>query len=212
MDAGYEPNHHIVPGQSPGTTSRRTLRLSMAALVLAGLTGCGFHLRGMTNLPDSMQPLYVDCQSGIPFDLCKLVKTSLKRDGIELATAQDHAYTLALTRLEKDQRATAITQQATAAAYRIHMQVWSQLTAPDGLTILDSQAVQTSETYRYDENNILGKRREEEQLDRTLYGRIAQQIIFRLSPLTKSRLEALRRQHEAKAQKDKTPKDSNSNQ
>jgi len=167
----------------------------LAALLV--LAGCGFHLRGMTKLPQAMQPLYVDCQSGIPFDLCNQLKASLRRSGIELARSQDHAYVLALTRIQTSQRATAITRQATAAAYELRMRVWSRLTAPDGMPVLPEAPVRTSESYQYDESNILGKRREQEALNKTLYGRIAQQIVFRLRPLTQSRLEEIRQHYQA---------------
>ncbi len=168
--------------------------VTLTALLVLG--GCGFHLRGMTRLPQAMQPLYVDCHTGIPFDLCNQVKASLRRSGIELAPAQDHAYVLALTRIQTTQRATAITRQATAAAYELRMKVWSRLTAPDGMPVLAESAVRTSETYQYDETNILGKRREEQALNETLYGRVAQQILFRLRPLTQDRLKEIRHRYE----------------
>lgn len=181
--------------QPPPASGIRWPWAALVTLLTGILAGCGFHLRGMIQLPPAMQPLYVDCQPGIPFELCNQVKSSLTRNGIQVATAKDHAYRLALTRIETDQRANAITQQATAAAYELRMRVWSKLSAPDGMPILADSPVRTTETYRYDETNILGKRREEQALYKTLYGRIAQQILFRLRPLTESRLKALRRNH-----------------
>lgn len=182
--------------QPPPASGIRWRWVALATLLTGLLTACGFHLRGVTRLPPTMKPLYVDCQAGIPFDLCKEVKSSLTRNGIQLANAKDHAYRFALTRIETDQRANAITQQATAAAYELRMRVWSKLTAPDGMPVLAESPVRTTETYRYDESNILGKRREEQALYKTLYGRIAQQILFRLRPLTESRLKALRRNYD----------------
>jgi len=54
------------------------------------------------------------------------------------------------------------------------------------------------EAYRYDETNVLAKRREEAALEQQLYNRLSQQIIFRLAPLTEARIRAMREQYEAR--------------
>ena len=76
------------------------------------------------------------------------------------------------------------------------MRVWSKLTAPDGMPVFAETDMRTSETYRYDETNILGKRREREALDQTLYKRLAQQVLYRLTPLTQQRLDSIRSQYQ----------------
>ena len=54
----------------------------------------------------------------------------------------------------------------------------------------------SSETYRYDESNVLAKQREEEALQEQLYDRLAQQIIFRLAPLDRDRIDRLKQEAE----------------
>ena len=58
----------------------------------------------------------------------------------------------------------------------------------------------SSETYRYDDSNVLAKQREEEALQEQLYDRLAQQIIFRLAPLDRDRIDRLK--HEAEQNRD----------
>ena len=64
----------------------------------------------------------------------------------------------------------------------------------DDLPLIAETRLNTSETYRYDETNVLAKQREEEELRQQLYQRLAQQIIFRLAPLTDARVTELRNQ------------------
>jgi LPS-assembly lipoprotein len=66
---------------------------------------------------------------------------------------------------------------------------------PNTPLIADTR-LNASESYRYDETNVLAKQREEKTLQKQLQERLAQQIIFRLAPLTQARIDALREQYQ----------------
>jgi LPS-assembly lipoprotein len=60
----------------------------------------------------------------------------------------------------------------------------------------------TSESYRYDETNVLARQREEETLRQQMDDRLAQQVIFRLAPLTPQRIDAIRAEYQRKQEAD----------
>ncbi len=66
----------------------------------------------------------------------------------------------------------------------------------DNIPLIEPADLNSSETYRYDESNVLAKQREEEALREQLHDRLAQQIIFRLAPLNEDRIERLRQDAE----------------
>lgn len=67
----------------------------------------------------------------------------------------------------------------------------------DQVPLLAGAELVARESYRYDETNVLAKQREQEDLERQLHDRLAQQVLFRLAPLTEARIRDLRQAHEA---------------
>ncbi|WP_097460077.1 LPS-assembly lipoprotein LptE [Mangrovitalea sediminis] len=184
-----------------GISNRRAtslVRLPLALSAGLALAACGFHLRGVAQVPQAVQPLYLSCQSGIPYELCSRVRDTLKRSGIVLEDQEQGHYVLTLNSLTSEKRATAITQTAVAAQYELRMTAKVSLSTPDGIPLLTNNPVSTFEDYNYNETSILGARREEQNLNKTLYGRLAQQILFKLTPFTQERIETLRQDYQKK--------------
>lgn len=65
-----------------------------------------------------------------------------------------------------------------------------ELLTADRIPLIAATDLTTSETYRYDETNVLAKQREEEELRQQLGDRLAQQVLFRLAPMTRERIDA----------------------
>lgn len=180
----------------------RTAR-RVAALLLLGssLAGCGFHLRGAPPVSPALQPLSVNCDNSVPFNLCDTVKQQLEEGGIQLADDGKGAYVLQLARFNESRRASAIQLDASAAEYDLRQSVRVNVTSDDSVPVLANAEVRSSEIYRYDDTNVLAKRREEDDLRETLHQRMAQQIIFRLAPLTEERLQVIRDDYQAQTTK-----------
>ena len=100
-------------------------------------------------------------------------------------------YILRLRDYRQDRRASAITAQAAAAEYVLRHTVAIELFTADRIPLIASTDLNASETYRYDETNVLAKQREEEELRQQLGDRLAQQVIFRLAPMTRERIDAI---------------------
>jgi LPS-assembly lipoprotein len=65
-----------------------------------------------------------------------------------------------------------------------------ELLTADRIPLIAATDLTTSETYRYDETNVLAKQREEEELRQQLGDRLAQQVLFRLAPMSQERIDA----------------------
>lgn len=182
----------------PHASLKNTCRALFTALAAAALSGCGFQLRGAPPVSAALQPLAVDCDNQVPVGLCQSVQEQLELGGVNLQESEKAMFTLRLSDFKQDRRATAITVQAAAAEYTLRYSVALDLISRDQVPMIADTRLTTSESYRYDETNVLAKQREEEALRTQLNSRLAQQIIFRLAPMTDTRIQAIRKAHKQK--------------
>lgn len=182
-------------------TAGITRLCGVAALSLA-LAGCGFQLRGAPPVPPGLQPLAVSCVEQIPAELCQAVKEQLELGDIDVRSADEADYLLRLQGFNEDRRASAITAQAAAAEYTLRQIVTIEVLTREDLPLIAETRLNSSETYRFDETNVLAKQREEQELRQQLFDRLAQQIIFRLAPLTDARIAEIRKAAEEESSQD----------
>lgn len=175
------------------TVAVRATVLALAAV----LAGCGFQLRGTSPVPAALQPLAVKCGSQIPDTLCLSLKEQLELGGIKTAEATNAAYVLDLKSFSEDRRASAITVRAAAAEYTLTQAVRIELITDDRVPLIADTELSVRESYRYDETNILAKQREQDELEQRMNDRLAQQILFRLAPMTEARIQAIREDYRA---------------
>ena len=182
--------------------SQRTPALTRSVLLIIGLlataSGCGFQLRGAAPVSAALQPLALQCASDVPIDLCQSVRQQLALGDVDVREANAADYILAIGQYTEDRRASAITINAGAAEYTLRQSVSINLISRDKVPLIADTRLNASESYRYDETNVLAKQREEQTLQKR-QERLAQQIIFRLMPLTQARLDALREQYQEAA-------------
>ena len=182
-------------------------KLGLLALLasLLTLTGCGFQLRGSSPVPAALQPLAIDCPASLPGQFCQSLREQLELGGIELRNPDQSDYLLRLSDYRQDRRASAITAQAAAAEYILRHTVAMELVTKDQIPLIATTDLNASETYRYDETNVLAKQREEDELRQQLGDRLAQQIIFRLAPMSRQRIDALVQEHTADGEEPESP-------
>lgn len=178
--------------------------VAMAAFVLL-IAGCGFQLRGAPPVSPALQPLAVDCADNVPGQLCDSVRDQLELGRIELKSAEEADYVLRIGNFRQQRRASAITLRAAAAEYTLRHTVDIEVLTADNIPLIEPTDLNSSETYRYDESNVLAKQREEEALREQLHDRLAQQIIFRLAPLNEDRIERMRQDAEEARSEDSEP-------
>ena len=166
-----------------------SIRLAVLLLGLS-LTGCGFQLRGSVGVSEALQPLRVECQPPSPQLLCDALTGQLQASGIRL-TDQQQAATLKLSGFRQERRANAITARASAEEFTIRQTVNVGVISANQVPLLAPDKVSATDTLRWDETNVLAKRREEQMLLEEISQRLAQQILFRLAPLNTTRIEAM---------------------
>ncbi|MDX1635666.1 MAG: LPS assembly lipoprotein LptE [Marinobacter sp.] len=176
-------------------TAALPIRSLLLAMSLA-LAGCGFQLRGQAPVPNAIEPLAVECSDSVPLALCESVRDQLALGDIKLVEPAEAAYLLRLDRFSEQRRASAITLQAAAAEYDLRQSVSLSVISADQVPLVAAAQVTSSDTYSYDEANVLAKRREEQEVRTDLYQRLAQQVIFRLAPLDSERIRTLRAAHQ----------------
>ena len=180
----------------PRTQYKNAAQVIAVSAIAFSLVACGFQLRGAPLVSSALEPLNLDCEAPVPASVCNSVQEQLELGDIELASGEDANYHLRIRNFKQDRRASAITVQAAAAEYTLRHSVDLELISADGVPIIASTSLTTSESYRYDETNVLAKQREEENLQQQLSDRLAQQIIFRLAPITPERLQDVRDNHQ----------------
>ncbi|WP_336366273.1 LPS-assembly lipoprotein LptE [Marinobacter sp. C2H3] len=176
--------------------SARRLLTAVALLTTAALAGCGFQLRGTSPVPAAVQPLAVNCDS-VPQTLCLSLKEQLDLGGVKTAEGEDADYILTLNGFRQDRRASAITARAAAAEYILTQTVAVSLKTRDEVPLIADTTLSVKERYRYDENNVLAKQREQQDLEQNLNDLLAQQVLFRLAPMTAQRIQSLRDEYAA---------------
>ncbi len=175
--------------------------LALAGALSMLIAGCGFQLRGAPPVSSALQPLAVICAANVPDTLCQSVQEQLTLGQVQLTDREAADYVLRLSNFESDRRASAITAQAAAAEYTLRHAVDLEVVSADGVPLVATTELNTTESYRYDETNVLAKQREEETLRQQMDDRLAQQIIFRLAPLTSERIEAIRQDYQSSQDK-----------
>jgi LPS-assembly lipoprotein len=133
------------------------------------------------------------------------VKDQLELGDITLVSSEAAAYLLRLNDFNQQRRASAITLQAAAAEYDLRQTVTIEVITSDQVPLVAEVDIRSSETYRFDETNVLAKQREQRELQETLYQRLAQQIIFRLVPLTEARIKVVREAAEVESRRAQDP-------
>lgn len=179
----------------PSTLYKNAAQLIAVSAMIVSLAACGFQLRGAPPVSSALEPLNLACEAPVPASLCQSVREQLELGGVELASSKEASYHLKIQNFERDRRASAITVQAAAAEYTLRHSVEIELISADRVPVIANTRLTASESYRYDETNVLAKQREEENLQQQLSDRLAQQIIFRLAPITPERLQDIRASH-----------------
>ncbi|MCG8610624.1 MAG: hypothetical protein MI864_08820 [Pseudomonadales bacterium] len=151
-------------------------------LSLSLLTACGFQLRGQEPVPQFFRDLNLYCPAQNPFELCQSLKSRIDEKRDQAPSNTMTPLTLHILKTETTRQAVSIKKNASVAEYDMEIQTWFDFKDPDGRTILND-TVSTRQTYRFDEENILGKNKEEAEIKVDLLNEIARRIILRINAI-----------------------------
>ncbi|UTF59980.1 LPS assembly lipoprotein LptE [Gilvimarinus sp. DA14] len=153
----------------------KPLPLCLAALMLALLAGCGWHLRGSL-----MPPLDIDNIRIVSAEqhtqLLRELEEALLDQDIQVVE-QDADYTLALAEEELRRRTVGVGADSLAAAFELRLSINYQLLDANGALI--SQQEQASISRSYDATDTTGLEREQDLLLGEMRRDLARQILRR---------------------------------
>jgi LPS-assembly lipoprotein len=129
-------------------------RLLVIALVLT-LAACGWRLRGEGGASLDGRSLAVELPAA-DGDLRSPVLRALRSAGAEVVDARERAEAvLVLLGETVQQRPVSVTPDARVQEYELAYSLRFRLETPDGEVLVPAEAVQVSDVYRYDGNNVL---------------------------------------------------------
>jgi len=155
---------------------RRTLIGATAALLITGLTGCGFQLRGQLDVPDHLRQLQLVQTSNHHRLVASLVET-LRLN--QLQVTSNAPYRLELLRTEERRRTVSLDRSARVDEYELSLEVEFQVTQADETAVLLPQRLRTERVYTYDADAATASDEQEQLLKQEMADDLARQIVRR---------------------------------
>ena len=152
-------------------------------ILFALLTGCGFHLQGLQNLPPDVKNLYVDAASPNS-TLIQNINQHLLAQKVTLTNSPQAASAiLKILNIQQQQSQISITGGAQAAQYLLTYSVTFSVITPKGKVLLATTTVQSSRTYNSNATQVLSANSQVAQLNMQMEQELAQDIINQLANL-----------------------------
>jgi len=160
----------------------------LLALVL--VTGCGFRLRGQTELPPAMHITYIKVNrpaGAPPGTLERALENFLKANGAEVATDPKQATAvLEIVNQEKSNRLVATNRQGNTRTDTLTYVVDYRVVLPDGKVLLPQTRASVSRDITYPESAVLSRGQGENVAYRQMEYEVVRAIFYRLEALGRS--------------------------
>jgi LPS-assembly lipoprotein len=150
-------------------------------LSLIMLTACGFKLRGDVELPPILQETYIE--SANPFTgMARALRVELEASGARIVASSEQATAvLRIVNERSENRILSVGSTGKASEYELFDEVTFQLTDRGGKMLIKRQNLRMIRDLVFDENQLLGKVSESEQLHVQMRRSLARQIITRIN-------------------------------
>ncbi|HHH89450.1 MAG TPA: hypothetical protein ENK45_02670 [Aliiroseovarius sp.] len=153
----------------------------LVSCILALLSSCGFHLRGVVEMPPELAAVYID--GGLPdSQMREILRQKLSASGVDVLERPDS--TAAVLRILKDEtsrRIASINVAGQPNEYELKYTLSWQLEAGSGETLLPGKSISQLRTYRYDPDNVLSVEEEEFRIKREMARAAVNQMLRQIS-------------------------------
>jgi LPS-assembly lipoprotein len=156
-------------------------RITVLVLLLVSTAGCGYQLRGSSNLPESMKQTYVQTvKPGSP--LLKEVQRVLGNSGSEVVflVAQADAV-LRITRDDMIRRVLTVSDTTRVQEFMLDYHVEFRVTDAAGKVLVPNQELELHQAFEFSDTQVLGKSGQEEILSQEMHREMAALIMDRIS-------------------------------
>ena len=160
---------------------RSPLRLLLALIIAAALSGCGFHLRGAGsgNLPYKAMYIALPDTADVNIWLTRYIKASGSTTIVDDGKAAETIFQqISDNRLKS---ILSVNAQGRVSEYRLQLTYTFRIVNQKGQVLVPPNEVAITRDVSYDDSNILAKESEENLLWRDMTGDLVNQIMRRLS-------------------------------
>lgn len=157
------------------------IRLYFVSLLIAGLTACGLHLRGPSDIP--FDSIFIE---GSTLVISKDLKKSLKTSGIViLQSPKDAELRLELVGEESEKRILSLAGAGTVNEFELYYRVHYRTKLANQATWSEVHTIESRRDFTYSDANLLAKQTEEKKLNENMQKDTINGIMRRLSSLKK---------------------------
>jgi len=162
-------------------TFNRCCNRFVILLLLTNLSACGFKLRGDVELPHVLQETYIESKN--PFTgMARALRMELEGAGARIVESSEQATAVLIIVEENAQnRILSVGSTGKASEYELFDSVTFELTDRDGKALIKPQSLRMVRDLVFDENELLGKVSEGEQLHVQMRRNLARQILTRIN-------------------------------
>ena len=188
------PLSDIIPSPQPspggrgsdwGSNVRHVVFCLLAILLVAGFSGCGFHLRGSAALPAGMSVTYI--QTASPFSsLVDDFAEALGTHGVQVT--EDRAAATAVLRIHENERERDVLSVNTSGKvleYQLRQTIRFSVATAENLPVVEQQTVTLSRAYLYRSTDVLGSEREKDAVRSTLQKNLVNMAMLRIVAATR---------------------------
>ena len=157
------------------------LRAWLSALLLASLVGCGFHLRGATDV--SFNSIFIQ---GNTLIISKNLNKSLATNGVKvLPSAEGAEFLLEMVGEESEKRILSLAGTGKVNEFELYYRVHYRSKLAGAELWSPVQTVEARRDYTYSDANLLAKQGEEKRLNENMQQDVISNLMRRLSALKK---------------------------
>lgn len=167
---------------SPHPLQRLRVQALLLVLLLVILSGCGFKLRGLYDIPESLSQVAL-LSSSSDSQLERTLEQALEANGVEISSQAP--YRIELQEQRFDRRTLSLDSSARASEYELRGEVTFRVTNQEGEELLPPRTLTSERSYNVDSSNITASDSQEPVLRQQMHQDLAQQIMrqyIRLRP------------------------------
>ena len=157
------------------------LRAVFFVTLIVSLIGCGFHMRGATDV--AFSSVFIQ---GNTLVISNNLKKSLNTNGVKvLDSAANAELSLEMVGEESEKRILSLAGTGTVNEFELFYRVHYRTKAADAATWSQVQTVEARRDFTYSDANLLAKQDEEKRLNDDMHSAVISGILRRLAALKK---------------------------